>query len=126
MQTYTASPLSLFGLLAVGVMALVLSVSGFVVPASAGDYTLENRPQVVFKGGIAHVSPYPMSRRSASIWSSDACWRDCSASCTWAMESCVRAEGADACVPRLDACDRSCQRACRDPSSGPLLGFIDW
>jgi len=119
-------PLSLQSILAVALTALALSLSGFIAPASAGDYSLENRPQLVFKGGIAHVSPYPMSRRSASVWGSDACWRDCSASCAWAMESCVRAEGSDACVPRLDACDRACQRSCRDPASGPLLGFIDW
>jgi hypothetical protein len=126
MQVHAATPFSLLNLLAAGVMALALLAPGLVAPASAGDYALENRPQVVFRGGTAHVSPYPMSRRSASIWGSDACWRDCSASCTWAMESCVRAEGADACVPRLNSCDRACQSTCRDPSSGPLLGFIDW
>ena len=68
--------------------AMILSGS-----AVAGEYSLENRPDVVFKGGIAHKTPYPQSRRSTSIWVSDACWRDCSASCTWKMEACVRGGG---------------------------------
>ena len=75
---------------------------------------MENRPEVVFKGGIVRQTPYPQSRRAASVWISDACWRDCKAECTWKMEYCVRSDDADACRPHLDACDRSCQRACRD------------
>jgi len=110
------------------VFALILGLIavGLTPPANAGDYTLANRPEVIFKGGIVHMSPYPQSQRSTSVWASDACWNDCKASCTWKMESCVRANGADACVPHLDGCDRSCQRACRSPGSGPLLGFVDW
>jgi hypothetical protein len=109
--------------------ALALAV-GLFGQALAGDYTYANRPEVVFpgpKGGsIVHVSPYPAGKRAASIWVSDACWRDCGRHCTWEMETCVRATdlGADACRPHLDRCDRACQRACRI-RGGPLLGFID-
>jgi hypothetical protein len=107
--------------------AVILFVLGLAAQAAAGDYTLENRPEVVFKGGIAHKTPYPQGKRSTSVWVSDACWRDCSASCTWRMEACVRGSGdADACRPHLDACDRSCQRGCRGTWSGPLLGFLDF
>ena len=105
---------------------VILFVMALAGPAAAGEYTLENRPDVVFKGGSVHKTPYPQSRRSTSVWVSDACWRDCSASCTWKMEACVRAGNADACRPQLDACDRSCQRECRSPWSGPLLGFFDF
>jgi hypothetical protein len=126
MKTRTVSRFSMLGLFAAGMVALGLLAEGLVAPAAAGDYTLEHRPQVVFKGRIVHVTPYPQSRRSASVWASDACWHDCTASCTWKMESCVRVKGSDACVPHLDSCDRSCQRSCRDARSGPLLGFIDW
>lgn len=105
----------------------LLFVLGLAAQALAGEYTLENRPQVVFKGGIVHQTPYPQSKRAAAVWASDACWRDCSASCTWKMETCVRSGGdADACRPHLDACDRSCQRSCRSVWSGPLLGFLDF
>jgi hypothetical protein len=106
--------------------ALLLLVWGLLAPAAAGDYRLENRPVVVFKGGIVHQTPYPQSRRAASVWHSDACWRDCTSSCAWKMEYCVRASDADACRPHLDACDRSCQRSCRGFSAGPLLGFFDF
>jgi hypothetical protein len=108
-------------------LTVILFVLGLAAQAAAGDYTLENRPEVVFKGGISHQTPYPQGKRSTSVWVSDACWRDCSASCTWRMETCVRGSGdADACRPHLDACDRSCQRGCRGPWSGPLLGFLDF
>jgi hypothetical protein len=105
---------------------VILFALGLVAQAAAGDYTLENRPKVIFKGGIVHQTPYPQGRRSTSVWVSDACWRDCSASCTWKMETCVRSGNADTCRPSLDACDRSCQRECRGPWSGPLLGFLDF
>ena len=106
--------------------AVLLLVCGLVASAAAGDYTYENRPEVVFKGGVVRQTPYPQSRRAASVWISDACWRGCKAECTWKMEYCVRSDDADACRPHLDACDRSCQRACRDWSAGPALGFFDF
>ena len=112
--------------------AVALLFLGLAVPAAAGDYTLEQRPQVAFpgpNGGIVHVSPYPASKRAAAVWASDTCWRDCKSSCTWKMESCVSATDADLCRPHLDACDRACQRSCRTTSGpllGPLLGVFDW
>ena len=68
------------------------------------------------KGGIVHVSPYPQSKRAASVWASDACWRDCTAELH--LEDGIPASArpsADACRPHLDACDRACQRSCRSP-----------
>ena len=101
-------------------------VLGLAAPAAAGGYKLENRPEVVFKGGIVHQSPYPQSKRAASVWASDACWRDCTSSCNWKMEYCVGSSDPDACRPHLDACARSCQRDCRGLSAGPVLGFFDF
>jgi hypothetical protein len=109
-------------------LAAVLLIAGLVAPAAAGEYTLANRPQVIFpgpNGGVAHVSPYPAGKRAAAIWASDACWRDCKTDCTWKMEACLAASDADTCRPHLDACDRACQRTCRT-RGGPFLGFIDW
>ena len=42
--------------------------------------------------------------------------------------TCVRATDADACRPHLDACDRACQRSCRDPRPGrcSASSTIDW
>jgi hypothetical protein len=100
---------------------------GIAVPAVAGDYLV--RHEIAFPGakdGIVHVNPYPTSKRAASIWGSDACWRGCASSCAWHMEACVSGTDADLCRPTFDACNRSCQRSCRT-SGGPLLpDFLDW
>ena len=106
--------------------AVLLLLCGLAASAVAGDYTLENRPELVFKGGIVHQTPYPQGRRAASVWKSDSCWRGCTASCNWKAEYCVRSTDADACRPHLDACDRACQRDCRGASAGPLLSFFDF
>jgi hypothetical protein len=111
-------------------------VFGVAASAGAGDTTLENRPDVVFPGlkkgnqrGIVHVSPYPAGKRSTSVWVSDACWHDCTASCSWKMEECVGTRSADVCRPHLTACDRSCQLSCRSRGGsyvGFLEGLFDW
>ncbi|MEA2981715.1 MAG: hypothetical protein QOF09_3538 [Alphaproteobacteria bacterium] len=106
--------------------AALLLVLGLAASAWAGDYTLENRPELVFKGSIVHQTPYPQGQRAASVWKSDACWRGCTASCNWKTEYCVRSSDPDTCRPQLDACDRACQRDCRGLSAGPLLGFFDF
>jgi hypothetical protein len=97
--------------------AVLLLLFGFVAQATAGGYTLENRPVVVFKGGVEHMTPYPQSKRSNS-------------SCSWKMEYCVRGNAADTCRPHFDNCNRACQRECRGfsagPLGGPLVGLIDW
>jgi hypothetical protein len=112
------------------VAAVLLFLFGLVAQAAAGGYTLENRPTVVFKGGVERMTPYPQSKRSTSVWVSDACWRDCNSSCSWKMEYCVRGNAADTCRPHFDNCNRACQRECRGfsagPLGGPLVGLVDW
>ena len=66
----------------VALWVLVTALVAAGAPANAGEYSLANRPEVTFKDGPAHVSPYPQSRRAASVWQSDACWRDCKSACT--------------------------------------------
>ena len=108
--------------------ALLLLIAGLVAPAAASDYSDANRAVVIFPskhGDHAYVSPFPMSRRSAWIWTADACWRDCEGRCAWRMEACTTTTGSEACRPHLDVCARACQRSCR-PWGGPLLGFVDW
>jgi hypothetical protein len=107
---------------------IVLALLAPFAPANAGEYTWANRPQVVFpgpKGGIVHVSPYPAGARAAAVWASDLCWNACTSKCNWRMEACLGGMGADACRPRLDACDRACLRSCRT-RGGPWLGLIDF
>lgn len=104
----------------------LLFVFGLVAAAAAEDYTMANRPKVTFKGGTIHQSPYPQNSRQASVWNSDACWRDCTATCNAKMAGCMSANTSDACRPYLDACDRTCQRDCRGWWGGPFLGVVDW
>ena len=89
------------------VVGAVAAVWACAAPAMPGDYTLENRPEVVFKGGIVHQTPYPQGRRAASVWASDACWRDCTVELHLENGILRRARAdPDACRPHLDACDR--------------------
>jgi hypothetical protein len=103
---------------------ILLLITGVLVGlAGCSDYTLENRPQVVFSGrggDKAHITPYPMSVSSAAIWKSDACWRSCGATCGGQFNSCGRANGPEACRNALDRCDRMCVYKCRN-GGGPLL-----
>jgi hypothetical protein len=115
-------------------VALVLlaaaTLAAAVLPASAGDYSLAHRPPLVFPGGRVHTSPFPMSKRTADIWLSDACWHDCTSHGAWKLESCLGGRGPshpgqDACRAQLDARDRACLRQCR-LSGGPLLNITDY
>ncbi len=107
-------------------LLLMLPLSGAGTPALAGgpDYALAHRPDVVFPGGRVHRSPYPVSRRAAAVWHSDACFMDCAGQAAWRYEACLSSHGAEACRDRLDADDRICLQACRT-RGGPLLNLTD-
>ena len=107
--------------------AVLLIAAGFAAPAVAGDYSYANRPQVAFpgpRGGMVHVSPFPMSSRSAAIWASHACWRDCVSAAAWRFERCIGQSGAEACRAAMAADDRACLRTCRT-RGGPYLNITD-
>jgi hypothetical protein len=104
-------------------LILMLIAGALLGLASCAEYQLENRPQIVYSGRggeKVHISPYPMSGRSAEVWKSDSCWRGCEASCTVQFNRCARGSGAEACRPALDHCDRQCLFQCRR-SAGPLI-----
>jgi len=111
--------------------AVLLAIAG-CGPAQAdpfglitfNSYRLENRPDIVFPGNRVHVSPYPMSKRSASVWLSDACWRGCTAETTFRFEICSAERGFEACRYPLDADNRACLRACRT-RGGPMVNLAD-
>jgi hypothetical protein len=109
--------------LVIPLLLLGLLVTSLVTPAAAGDYSLDNRPQIVFSGrggDKLHTSPYPMSSRAADIWTADTCWRSCGAGCAGQFNTCGRSNGAEACRASLDRCDRICVWKCRN-GGGPLL-----
>jgi hypothetical protein len=106
------------------VVILAAILSGLAGPAAAGGYSLDNRPLVVFPNKSIHVSPYPMSKRAASVWESDFCWRDCTGQSAWRFETCAAGHGPEFCRAELDAADRACLRACRT-RGGPLLNVTD-
>ena len=108
--------------------SLLLVILAITAPAKAGDYSYASRPQVVFpgpRGGFVHVSPFPMSNRSAAVWASDACWRDRTSTAAFRFERCIGVYGADACPSVMDADDRACLRSCRT-RGGPYLNFTEY
>lgn len=105
--------------------AVLLSLAGLSGVAHAGhEYSMDQRPVVVFPGGKKHVSPYPMGKRAAAVWASDFCWKDCTGQSAWRFESCIRRAHPEVCRVHLDADDRICLRACRS-RGGPLLNITD-
>jgi len=110
-------------------VALALLVLGFSNPATAGGpgagYALENRPTVVFPTGRAHRNFYPMTKRMASVWLSDVCFRGCTGQAGWGFEACIRkTRNPEWCRARLDVTDRACMQTCR-LSGGPLVVLRD-
>ena len=121
----------------------VLAAAGLVLAGLSGmaqadpfgiiqfrSYKPEHRPTVVFppppKDGGVHVSPYPASKRGASVWESDFCWRKCTNETSWRYDACVhelgRGVGLEACRFRLDADNKVCLRSCRT-RGGPMVNL---
>jgi hypothetical protein len=90
------------------------------------SYKMENRPVVVFppppKKGRVHISPYPSSKRAASVWESDLCWKQCTNQAGWRFEICTPQSGPEACRFQVDADNRACLRACR-LRGGPMVNL---
>ena len=91
-------------------------------------YRPENRPVLVFppppREGRVRISPYPMSKRAASVWVSDFCWKDCTGETGWRFQDCGAVHGLEACRPALNADNRACLRACRT-RGGPLVNLAN-
>ena len=88
------------------------------------SYRMENRATVVFPGNREHTSPYPMSKRAASVWVSDFCWNDCTGQSGWKFQACARAHGPELCRFQLDTDNRACLRACR-LRGGPMVNLAN-
>ena len=115
--------------------AALLLAAAFAGSAAAGErwfgdrwsgepeYSLDHRPDIIFpgpNGGKPRISPFPMGKRAASVWKSDACWRDCTSQCSWAFVACMRDTGEEECRPLNDRCARDCQAHCRT-RGGPYV-----
>lgn len=72
---------------------------------------------------IPYAPPVP-SRRAAAVWASESCWRGCTSQCGAEFQACLRVEWIDNCNNRDNACNRTCQKACR-LYGGPLLNWTD-
>ena len=66
--------------------------------------------------------PFTRSARAQAVWDSDACWRECGATCAWDLNACLYKDTQGRCLVYTDACDRYCQRTCRK-QAGPFLPF---
>jgi hypothetical protein len=114
--------------------AVLLALAGLSGTAQAdpfglitfNSFRMENRTPLVFppppKNGNVHISPYPMSKRAASVWESDFCWKKCTGETAWRFDDCRTTYGAEACRPALDADNRTCLRACRT-RGGPMVNL---
>jgi hypothetical protein len=93
---------------------------GALVPAQAAD---------AYRPATRQVQPVPerlplalrnLSKRSASVFASDACWRGCTTECGAHFQQCSRGTWFDGCLQSNNLCELSCLRHCR-LGGGPLM-----
>src|SRR5262245_10336163 len=94
-------------------------------PASTADVT-RSRPAYL----AAPKDPLPLalrtlSKRSAAVMASTPCWHDCTATCGWNFQACIRVDWPKRCFALNDACDLTCLKACRF-LGGPLVSWTDY
>jgi hypothetical protein len=77
-------------------------------------------PLVWRYNGPPQPLPFPRSERAQSVWASGACWSECGSYCAWHLNGCLHHDSQGICILYSAACDRYCQRACRD-RGGPFL-----
>jgi hypothetical protein len=67
---------------------------------------------------------FPRGARAQAVWAEQACWNDCQSTCNAGLATCLQFDAQGRCLKFTDACDRSCQRACRT-EGGPLLELVE-
>lgn len=115
-------------------LALLLALT---MPAAAADVTAlrsSHRTLPAYRAVPAYraapADPLPMalrtlSRRSAAVMASTPCWSDCVSTCGAGFQACLRADWPKRCFTLNDACDLTCQKACR-LIGGPLVSWTDY
>ena len=92
----------------------------FLIGAAAGAAIAGERARSWRFDMHDQESPFVRSKRSASVWASDRCWKECGSYCSWNMAGCLREDSQGHCLKLTDKCHRYCQRECRT-MAGPYL-----
>jgi hypothetical protein len=100
--------------------SLALTVT---TPAGAADL-YGSRPEVRAPARVP-LALRTLSRHSAAVLTSDACWRSCTAHCGWHFQRCIGVAPLDGCLAHNNACELVCLRQCR-LAGGPLVGGAVW
>jgi hypothetical protein len=66
-----------------------------------------------------------LSKHSASVLASDACWRPCTAQCGFHFQRCLKVSWQEGCFAYNNECELACLKHCR-LSGGPLVSWTDW
>jgi hypothetical protein len=86
-------------------------------PVEAADAGLSRRPMAAPATAYRVI---PRSPEASLVWASDACWRGCAMDCGRHFQACLSADTPEGCIAQNNACDRFCQRECRQ-YGGPWL-----
>jgi hypothetical protein len=100
--------------------SLALTVT---TPAGAADL-YGSRPEVRAPARVP-LALRTLSRHSAAVLTSDACWRSCTAHCGWHFQRCIGVAPLDGCLAHNNTCELVCLRQCR-LAGGPLVGGAVW
>jgi len=106
-------------------LTLMALQPGAIVVASAAE---TGTTRVAQRASLPQQLPLAMrnlSRRSASVYASTPCWRDCTTQCGWSFQGCIRLEPLAICLGGNNQCELSCLRQCR-PLGGPLVSWTDY
>ena len=103
--------------------AILLSLAMLAAACGAAPAADAYRP------GVRQAQPVPerlplalrgLSKRSASVFASDACWRGCTTECGAHFQQCIRVTWFDGCLQSNNLCELACLRHCR-LGGGPLM-----
>lgn len=99
--------------------AILLVLSA--LPAFAGDWQPWGfrAPPEATEGYSPH-----RNKQAQAVAASRQCWRTCQTQCAAELQICGHELPGAECLPRIDACDRACQRSCRF-TGDPLLDFFE-
>jgi hypothetical protein len=105
-------------------LGLAIMVAG-MAPASAAD---AHGPRYGYRAPAPERVPLALrtlSKRSAAVLASDACWRGCTAECGWYFQGCIKLYLLDGCMAHNNYCELTCLRQCR-LLGGPLVSSTVW
>jgi len=105
-------------------LALAITLAA-TASATAGDISRSHPAREFSPPSRVPLALRTLSRRSASVLASDACWRGCTAQCAVDFQQCLRVSWLDGCMAFNNQCDLACLKGCR-LSGGPLVSWTDY